>query len=181
MVEECLSLRIKDLDLNHPSLTIREGKGNKDRITLLPEILIIVLKEHLVQVRRIYDVDRYNNRPGVTIPESLMRKYPNASKEWGWFWVFPSKNFSENPHTGNLNRYHLHPSGLQRAFKTAVRKTSVTKRASVHTLRHSFGTHLLEAGYDIRTIQELMGHASVQTTMIYTHVALGVISPGEHL
>lgn len=184
-LNECLSLRVKDIDFNKPSLTVREGKGNKDRETLLPAGLISMLKVHLINVRKIYEKDRSEKKPGVTVNESLQRKYPNISIEWKWFWVFPSTGFSENPYTGELNRFHLHPSGLQRAFKTAVSSSGITKRASVHTLRHSFATHLLEAGYDIRTIQELMGHSSVQTTMIYTHVAgknrLGVISPGESL
>ena len=184
-LDECLSLRIKDLDLDVPSVTVREGKGKKDRITLLPTALVPLLKDHILSVKIIYESGVKKDLPGVSIPESLNRKYPNASKEWGWFWLFPSKNITVNPYTGQLNRFHLHPSGLQRAFKEAVRQSGITKRASVHTLRHSFATHLLEAGYDIRTIQELMGHSSLQTTMIYTHVAgknrLGVISPGESL
>ena len=184
-LNECLSLRIKDLDFEKPSLTVREGKGNKDRITLLPGGLIAPLKDHLYSVRKIYDQDRAEGKPGVTVDSSLLRKYPNIATEWNWFWLFPSGGFSENPYTGELNRFHLHPSGLQRAFKNSLAASGITKRASVHTLRHSFATHLLEAGYDIRTIQELMGHSSIQTTMIYTHVAgknrLGVISPGESL
>ena len=184
-IEECLSLRIKDLDFEKPSLTVINGKGGKDRITLLPTSIIPKLKDHLISVKNIYQKDRKSENPGVTIPPALVRKYPQSPYDWNWFWVFPSGNFSENPLTNQQNRYHIHPSGLQRAFHSAVKQTVITKRATVHTLRHSFATHLLEAGYDIRTIQELLGHSSVQTTMIYTHVAgknrLGVISPAESL
>ena len=184
-LDECLSLRIKDLDFYKPSLTVRMGKGGRDRTTLLPSGLISPLQKHLKDVKTIYDRDRREKNPGVSLPEALIRKYPHAQGEWNWFWVFPSSGFCESPYDQRQVRFHQHPTGLQRAFKNAVSRAGITKKASVHTLRHSFATHLLEAGYDIRTIQELMGHSSVQTTMIYTHVAgknrMGVVSPADSL
>ncbi len=184
-LEECLSLRIKDLDLEKPSLSVRMGKGARDRETLLPKGLIPNLKMQVKAVQTLYDSDRKNNFPGVALPTALQRKYPKASYEWSWFWLFPSSGFCESPFDKNQVRYHQHPTGLQRAFKNAISAAGISKKASVHTLRHSFATHLLEAGYDIRTIQELMGHSSVHTTMIYTHVAgknrMGVISPADTL
>ncbi|MBM4136756.1 MAG: integron integrase, partial [Nitrospira sp.] len=178
---ECLSLRIKDLDLERSMLIVRAGKGDKDRRTVIPERLKDVLIHHIEDIRCIYAKDREQNLNGVYLPGALEKKYPNASKEWGWFWLFPSQSLSIDPRTLIVRRHHMHPASLQRAFRDAVQQTGISKQVSVHTLRHSFATHLLENGYDIRTIQELLGHSNLQTTMIYTHVAtknvLGVRSP----
>jgi integron integrase len=184
-LEECLSLRVKDLDFGRNCLTIRHGKGNKDRETVLPENLVNKLTLHLDKVRQLYAKDRTQRDPGVWLPEALSTKYPGAATEWGWYWVFPSEKLSIDPRTTTVRRYHCYPSTFQRAFKLAVARAGIVKQATVHTLRHSFATHLIEKGYDIRTIQELMGHSDVSTTMIYTHVAtrnkLGVTSPADSL
>jgi integron integrase len=180
-LQECLSLRIKDVDIEQGIVIVRSGKGDKDRRTVLPESLKDDLLHHISSAREIYEQDRKDNTNGVYLPGALEKKYPNAGKEWGWFWLFPSRVVSIDPRTRIVRRHHLHPAALQRAFKEAVIKAGITKQASIHTLRHSFATHLLESGYDIRTIQELLGHRNLQTTMIYTHVAtknvLGVRSP----
>jgi integron integrase len=180
-LNECLGLRIKDVDLEQNILIVRAGKGDEDRRTVLPERLNDDLIHHIASVRSLYDKDREQKLNGVALPGALERKYPNAGKEWGWFWLFPSRSLSIDPRTNVVRRHHIHPASLQRAFKAAVGKTGIIKQATVHTLRHSFATHLLEKGYDIRTIQELLGHKQIQTTMIYTHVAkkniLGVRSP----
>lgn len=180
-LHECLRMRIKDVDFERGLVMVRAGKGDKDRRTMLPEALLAELSDHLNAVRALHDQDRQNNAPGVHLPDALERKYPNAGKEWPWFWLFPGLAPSVDPLTNNVRRHHIHPSSLQRAFKTAVGKAGIDKQVSIHTLRHSFATHLLEKGHDIRTIQELLGHATLQTTMIYTHVAkkniLGVRSP----
>ncbi|MCX6353457.1 MAG: integron integrase [Candidatus Aureabacteria bacterium] len=178
---ECLNVRIKDVDLEQSMLIVRAGKGDKDRRTVLPETLKDDLIKHISETRDLYDHDRINDLPGVCLPGALEKKYPNAGKEWGWFWLFPAKSLSVDPRSHVVRRHHVFPGTLQKAFKSAVGATGITKSASVHTLRHSFATHLLEKGYDIRTIQELLGHQNLQTTMIYTHVAtkniLGVRSP----
>lgn len=180
-LHECLRLRIKDIDLEQNTVIVRSGKGDQDRCTVLPETLKDDLIRHIAEVRSLYDQDRKQDLNGVWLPEALDKKYPNAGKEWGWFWLFPSKSLSVDPHSLSVRRHHVHPASLQKALKVALGKASIAKQASVHTLRHSFATHLLENGYDIRTIQELLGHRNLQTTMIYTHVAskniLGVRSP----
>ena len=180
-VSECIRLRIKDLDFEQALVTVRAGKGDKDRVTVLPESLKERLREHLAGVRELYEKDLATGIDGVFLPDALSRKYPNAGKEWPWQWVFPSRDLSVDPRTRVICRHHVHLNTLQKAVKTAAQKAGLSKRVTVHTLRHSFATHLLEKGYDIRTIQELLGHSHVQTTMIYTHVAaknkLGVRSP----
>jgi integron integrase len=182
---ECLSLRVKDIDFDRCCLVIRAGKGNKDRETVLPDRIVDELKRHLAKVRVVYDSDRARHENGVWIPHALAQKYPSSSTEWGWFWVFPSDRLSIDPDSGKVRRYHVLPGTLQRSFKLAVARAGIAKNATVHTLRHSFATHLIERGYDIRTIQELLGHSDVSTTMIYTHVAtknkLGVQSPANAL
>jgi integron integrase len=178
---ECIRLRVKDIDFERNCLVIRSGKGDKDRMTVLPESLREDLREQLDKTREIYMSDRALDIEGVYLPDALDRKDPNAGKEWPWQWVFPSRSLSADPRTGKVRRHHIHQNTLQKQIKTAARKSNIVKNVSVHTLRHSFATHLLEKGYDIRTIQKLLGHANVQTTMIYTHVAgkniLGVRSP----
>lgn len=180
-LQECLGLRIKDIDLNQKIVIVRSGKGDKDRRTVLPESLKDDLTRHIADVKSLYDKDRKDNINGVWLPGALERKYPNAGKEWAWFWLFPAKSLSVDPYANFVRRHHAHPASLQKAFYDAPGKAGIAKQASVHTLRYSFATHLLENGYDIRTIQELLGHANLQTTMIYTHVAsknvLSVRSP----
>jgi len=180
-LSECIRLRTKDVDFERGLLTVRAGKEDKDRVTVFPETLRDRLREHLDEVRGLYEQDRANGIDGVFLPEALSRKYPNAGKEWPWYWVFPSRGLSVDPRTKVIRRHHVHLNTLQKAVKAAADKAGLSKRVTVHTLRHSFATHLLERGYDIRTIQELLGHSHVQTTMIYTHVAsrnrLGVKSP----
>jgi integron integrase len=180
-LSECLSLRIKDVDLQRGSITVRSGKGDKDRQTIFPEMLRSEYDRQLATAKILFEEDRRLSRPGVPLPGALKKKYSNAASEWAWFWLFPSYKLSVDPRTGFPGRYHLYPTTLQRAVRTAVQKAGLSKNASVHTFRHSFATHLIEDGYDIRTIQELLGHSNVQTTMIYAHVAtknkLGVRSP----
>jgi integron integrase len=180
-LEECLKLRVKDIDFERGRLTVRFGKGGKDRETVFPESLKIPMQRHFEKIRVLFDHDRQQEVPGVELSFALERKYPNAGKEWGWQWVFPSMKLSVDPRSKIVRRHHIHSTNLQRQIKAAANSAGITKRVSVHCLRHSFATHLLEDGYDIRTIQEQLGHASIRTTMIYTHVAgknlLGVKSP----
>jgi len=168
---ECIRLRVKDIDFANNLLIIRAGKEEKDRTTILPDKIKESLREHLQRMKKLHDQDLAKGYGITTLPDALAKKYPNANKEWTWQWVFPSKSLVVHSVSGMVLRHHVQPSTLQRIVKEAIRKSEISKPASCHTLRHSFATHLLEAGYNIRTIQELMGHKNVNTTMIYTHVA----------
>lgn len=178
---ECMRLRIKDADFAQRQIVVRDGKGMKDRVTMLPEGVIPQLQEHLRRVEQMHKADVDKGLGFVYLPYALERKYPNANREWIWQYVFPSRQLSVDPRTNKVRRHHLDPSGLQKAVRVAAQAARIKKHVTPHVFRHSFATHLLENGYDIRTVQELMGHKDVRTTMIYTHVlnrgGLAVRSP----
>jgi integron integrase len=184
-VTEGLNLRVHDLDFDRLEVLVRHGKGGKDRRTILPKSAAGPLRAHLDRVKLLADRDRQENVPGVYLPDAIARKYPGAGTAWGWQWVFPSAKLSADPRTGIVRRHHAHPSAVNRNIVAAAKAAGVTKHATAHGFRHAFATHLLEDGQDIRTVQELLGHADVSTTMIYTHAlnrgGLGVRSPVDRL
>ncbi|MHB1141998.1 MAG: integron integrase [Sulfuricaulis sp.] len=182
---EAVRLRVRDVDFHYRQITVRNGKGNKDRVTVLPGLLFEPLKAHMARVKALHEKDLADGFGHVYLPYALARKYPNAEREWGWQYVFPASTRSTDPRSGAVRRHHVFEQNLQRAIKQAVMNLGLPGRVSTHTLRHSFATHLLEGGSDIRTVQELLGHADVKTTMIYTHVlqrgGRGVMSPLDRL
>jgi integron integrase len=167
---EAIRLRVKDVEFTRGEIIVREGKGYKDRVTMLPQAVVAPLRLHLAKVKALHDEDLSHGHGNVYLPFALDKRYPNAGKEWGWQYVFPSNKLAVDPRSGVTRRHHIDEKGLQRAMKQAVRDTKLAKPATPHTLRHSFATYLLQSGYDIRTVQELLGHSDVSTTMIYTQV-----------
>jgi integron integrase len=182
---ECLRLRVKDLDPERGHVTVRQGKGRRDRVTTLPRKIRDPLARHLEAVRDLHRRDLRAGSAGVPLPDALEHKYPGARREWGWQWVFPASRLTRHSETGETTRWHVHPTVLQRAVKVAAQRAGIAKRVTCHTFRHSFATHLLEHGTDIRTVQTLLGHRDLKTTMIYTHVLdrgpFGVTSPADRL
>lgn len=182
---EGLQLRVKDIDFSHQTIVVRSGKGGKDRLLMLPQRLVPALREQLGRVHALWLMDQDAGKGGVEMPDALERKYPRAGASWPWFWLFPQATHSTDPRSGIVRRHHLYDQTFQRAFKRAVQAAGIAKPATPHTLRHAFATHLLQAGYDIRTVQDLLGHADVATTMIYTHVLKigggGVRSPMDSI
>jgi integron integrase len=178
---ECLRLRVKEVDFDRGVVMVRDGKGGKDRVVMLPQVLRAGLADHVERLQERWRKDVSAGVDGVWLPGALEVKYPSAGREWGWQWLFPAKGFSVDPRSGRERRHHLSDNALHRTVKVAAQRAGIVKPVSCHTLRHSFATHLLEAGTDIRTVQELLGHASVETTQIYTHVmqkpGMGVRSP----
>jgi len=184
-INEGLQLRVKDVDFGRSTIIVREGKGGKDRAVMLPQRLVPALQEQMARARLVWSADQAAGRGGVAMPDALDRKYPRAGASWSWFWVFPQDAHSIDPRSGVLRRHHMYDQTFQRAFKRALSRTGIAKTATPHSLRHSFATAVLQAGYDIRTVQELLSHADVATTMIYTHVLKvgggGVRSPFDSL
>jgi integron integrase len=178
---EALRLRVKDVVIERGELIVRDSKGGKDRVTVLPTSIVDPLRAHLAKLHIRFEQQRRLGEPGVSLPIALARKFPNSSRQWGWQYLFPAHSLCQDVYTGQPIRHHLHEKAMQRAVQSAVQKAGITQPASCHTFRHCFATHMLEAGYDIRTVQELLGHADVRSTMIYTHVlgkgAMGVKSP----
>jgi integron integrase len=184
-ISEALQLRVKDVDFEHSTIVVREGKGGKDRAVMLPQSLVPALRAQLARARVLWSADRAAGRGGVEMPEAMERKFPRAGASWSWFWVFPQAALSADPRSGVVRRHHIYDQTFQRAFKRAVDATGIARPATPHTLWHSVATDLLRSGYDIRTVQELLGHSDVSTTMIYTHVlkvgGQGVRSPVDAL
>lgn len=184
-LSEALRLRVMDVDFERAEILVRSGKGNKDRKTMLPELAVRGLQQWMVESSRFFDQDQMQGINFISLPGALLKKYPNAGKDFRWRYLFSSANLSTDPRTKQVGRHHISSKSVNRALQMAVKKSGTMKRVTCHTFRHSFATHLLEAGYDIRTVQELLGHTNVQTTMIYTHVlnkgGKGVISPADNL
>jgi integron integrase len=184
-ITECLQLRVKDLDFDRGEITVRNSKGGKDRVTVLPASLQADLKRCIAHTRIVHDQDLRDGFGEVSMPAALQRKYPNAAKSFGWQYVFPSTKRARDPLSGNIKRHHIHPTVIRKAVKRVMHAAGIVKHGGCHTFRHSFATHMIENGYDIRTVQELLGHSDVKTTMIYTHVmnrgGRGVVSPADRL